>query len=147
MSGDFAKYGIGVTRAMQLANDTQPGRAITLMVEDNPTCQSAEAAAAFHKLVSIDRVELLVTFCTAAAQGVLGPATAQKIPVIQLTEPGPDTESYMIKMMPDSAPFVDHLAQALFRKYKKLAIVANTMEVNTGPRGNVPLFTKAFEKL
>lgn len=147
ISGDFARYGMGVVKAMQMANAMLPGRQLSLAIEDNRSCQSPEAVSAFHKLVTIDRAEIVVTFCTAAAQAVLPVAKAKGLPVIQLTEPGPDPSGYLVKLMPDSVAFVDYLARDLRRKYDKIALVANTTEVNTGVRGNLPLFTKAFEKL
>jgi ABC-type branched-subunit amino acid transport system substrate-binding protein len=53
----------------------------------------------------------------------------------------------MIKMMPRSYEFLDLLAAEYAKKYKRMAIVASQMEVNTSSDGNLPLFTKAFEKL
>lgn len=147
LSGDFASYGIGATRAMQLANDHGAGARVELIAEDNPSCQSPEAVSAFHKLVSIDRAGVLITFCTAAAQAVLPLARARGLPLLQLTESGPDPDAYMLTLMPDSSPFIDYLAKDLARKYRSVALVANTTEVNTGVRGNVPLFRKRFEEL
>jgi ABC-type branched-subunit amino acid transport system substrate-binding protein len=147
VSGDFAGYGLGAVRAMKLANDSMPGIKLSLIVEDNRSCQAPDAVTAYHKLTQIDHVDAIVTFCTAAAQAVLPLATAKKIPLFQLSEPGDDAAGYMLKLMPDSVALLDRLAKELFKKYKTIALVANTMDVNTGPRGSIPLITSAYEKL
>ena len=146
MSGEFASYGLGVFQAMDLANQQSSDGRLTLEVEDNRSCQSGDAVSAFHKLNSTKAVDVLVTFCTGAAQGVLPLAKARKIPLIQLTEPGADGDNYMLKVMPDSAPGIEYLATYFAKKYSTIALVGNIMEVNTGPRGNLPLFRDAFEK-
>lgn len=147
LSGDFAVYGQSVVRAMQLANSSRQGAKLKFVIEDNKTCESSEAVSAFQKLVTVDGIRAVVTFCTAAAQSVLPLAKARKLPLIQLSESGPDSDNYMIKMMPESTPFVDLLASTLVEKYRTIAIVGNITEVNSGVRGNVPLFTKVYEGL
>jgi branched-chain amino acid transport system substrate-binding protein len=147
LSGEFASYGVGAAQAMELANDQTAGPKITLVKEDNRTCQSGDAITAFHKLVNVDKVDVVVTFCTAAAQGVLPLTIQRKIPLIQLTESGVDPSNYMLKMMPEALPFAKQLAKDLRKKYTTIALVGNEMEVNTGPRGNLPVFSETFTRL
>jgi branched-chain amino acid transport system substrate-binding protein len=62
-----------------------------------------------------------------------------------LSEPGIQDEAYMIKLMPASFDLVTLIAKKHATEYKKMAIVANSLDVNTGTTGNVPLFVRDFE--
>lgn len=145
LSGEYSQFGTPVLKAMQLADKRLPGKALKLFVQDNPTCGAPDGVGAFKKLTEVDKVEVLITLCTAASKAILPLAKTKALPLIQLTEPGEQDEAYMVKMMPQSMTWNDLLADVYARRYQRMALVANSMEVNTGERGNVRVFTKRFE--
>ncbi len=145
LSGEYASFGKAVVNAAQLAAEKGSGHEIELLYADNWTCSSQDAVSGFQKLVSVDHTKVIITFCTAAAKAVAPLAKRMDIPVFQLTEPGDAADKYMIKMMPTSYGFLDLLADVFSKKYARMAIVASSMEVNTGEFGNAPLFTRGFE--
>lgn len=145
MSGDLAEYGAAVINGMQLANDAAPGKRLTLVVEDNAKCDSPSAVSALQKITTTQKVNVIVTVCTAAAQGVLPIVKARGLPLIQLTESGSDPDNVMLKLMPDSIRMASIHGERYAEKYKRLAIIGTHMTVNIGERGNLPVVTKAFE--
>ncbi len=147
LSGDFGQYGSGAANAIKLAAKQNENYILEPFFEDNRTCAAPEAVTAYKKLVAINRIQVVVTFCTAAAKAIAPITKAEGITLFQLTDPGEVDDTYMIKMMPDSAPFIDVLANTFITKYKRMAILANSMEVNTSKNGNVPRFKQAYEQL
>lgn len=145
LTGSFAPYGVATRHAMELAREQVKGSEVELFFEDNPTCGPKEAMTAFQRLVSNKKATVVVTFCTGAAQAILPLASAKKVPLIQLTESGPDAANYMLKLMPDTSPFATILGSEYAKKYKKMALIGTAMEVNSGQKGNMTLFRKAFE--
>lgn len=145
VSGDFAQYGEAVVNGMRLANDVIPGKPLQLAIEDNAKCDSPSAVSAFHKLTTFHQASVIVTVCTAAAQGVLPLTKPRGLPLIQLTESGPDPDNIMLKLMPDSVRMASLHGERYAEKYRRLAIIGTDIAVNVGERGNVPLVTRAFE--
>ena len=147
MSGDLADYGVAAANGATLAIELAPGAAATLIVEDNRSCGPSDAVTGAQKLVNIDKVDIVMTVCTGAAQGVLPIVKARNVPLFQLTESGPDPENYMIKLMPDSVGLVEVLAEKYVKRYSKMALIGASVQVNTGERGNLLLFKQKFEGL
>lgn len=147
MSGDLAQYGTAVVNGMHLADNSIKGLRLRIVIEDNPKCDSPDAVTAFYKLITLHQAKVIVTVCTAAAQGVMPLARARSVPLIQLTESGPDPDNVMLKLMPDSIRMATLLGEMYKKKYKRLAIIGTDSAVNVGERGNIPLVSKAFESL
>jgi branched-chain amino acid transport system substrate-binding protein len=145
ITGDFAPYGRGVMNGMRLADERLQGARLKLAFEDNPKCDSASAVSALQKLRIAHKVGVIVTVCTAAAQGVLPIARASRIPLIQLTESGSDPNNVMLKLMPDGVRMASLHGERYAEKYRRLAIIGSEITNNIGERGNFPLVTKAFE--
>ncbi|MBN8548437.1 MAG: ABC transporter substrate-binding protein [Deltaproteobacteria bacterium] len=147
ISGDLAQYGVAALNGMKLANEQIEGVPAEIFLEDNPSCGPSDAVTAAQKLINIEKVDLLVTVCTGAAQGVLPIVKARSIPLFQLTESGPDPDKYMIKLMPDAVGLVDLLAERYAKRYPQIALIGATIQVNSGERGNLALFKSQFEAL
>lgn len=145
MSGDLSRAGSAVLKGMQLADKSIEGHKVKLIVEDNSTCGPKDAISGGRKLLSLDKVDVLVTVCTAAAQALLPLAKAQGIPLFQLTESGLDEENYMIKLMPDAAGMVSLLADIHSKHFSRIALLGSQMEVNSGTHGNLFRFKEEFE--
>lgn len=146
ISGDLAEYGVAAVNGVTLANELEPGRPAEILIEDNKSCGPSDAVTAAQKLVNIDRVDVVVTVCTGAAQGILPIVKARKVPLFQLTEAGPDPENYMIKLMPEAIGMIDVLVDTFAKRYSKMALIGATIQVNTGEQGNLSLFKKKFEE-
>lgn len=147
ISGDLADYGVAAVNGVTLANELAAGVHAEILVEDNRSCGPNDAVTAAQKLVNIDKVDVVVTVCTGAAQGVLPIVKARKVPLFQLTESGPDPDKYMVKLMPDSIGLVDVLAQRYVKRFSKMALIGASVQVNAGERGNLTLFKQKFESL
>jgi branched-chain amino acid transport system substrate-binding protein len=145
LSGDLAEYGTAVVNGMRLANEAIPGEPLKLEIEDNAKCDAPSAISSFQKIAATNQLSVVVTVCTAAAQGILPIVQSRRLPLIQLTESGVDPNNWMLKLMPDSVRMASLNSELYAEKYKSLAIIATDMTVNVGERGNVQVVTKAFE--
>jgi branched-chain amino acid transport system substrate-binding protein len=147
VSGELSLYGTAALEGLTLANERLPGQPAKILVENNQSCGPSDAVTGAQKLVNIDKVDIVVTVCTGAAQGVLPIVKAHNIPLFQITESGPDPEKYMIKLMPDAVGLVDVLAEKYVKHFPNLALIGASIQVNSGDRGNLTLFRKKFESL
>lgn len=147
LSGEFARFGVNARKAIQLAAKQVTGPyQPEVIFEDNPSCGPADAVTAYKKLVAIDHIEVIATFCSGAAKGVAPLAKAINLTHIQITE-SPDAEdTSMIKIMPASRPWIDLLVVEYSKRWKRLALLANEMELNTGESGNIKLFTQGLAR-
>jgi branched-chain amino acid transport system substrate-binding protein len=145
VSGDLAQYGAAVVNGMRLADEQVGGRAIKLIIEDNAKCDSPGAVGALRKLMVVDGIKVMVTVCTAAAQGILPVVKARGIPLIQLTEAGPDPYNFMLKLMPDSTRMATLHGELYAERYGRIAIIGTEISVNVGERGNLSSVTKGVE--
>jgi ABC-type branched-subunit amino acid transport system substrate-binding protein len=94
--------------------------------------------------VSTGKIDVLITVCTAAAQSLLPIVKNEAIPLIQVTEAGPDPSGYMIKMMPSKKGSLVALADYYAKKYQTMAIIADIQTANEGADGNVAELKRAF---
>ena len=147
LSGEFARFGVNARKAILLAqkqirSSYQP----QIIFEDNPSCGPKDALTAFKKLVEIDKVEVVATFCSGAAKSVAPLARALKLTHIQITEtPDPD-DTAMIKVMPSSRPWIEILGLEYAKRWKRVALLGNEMELNTGEGGNLSKIALSLEK-
>jgi branched-chain amino acid transport system substrate-binding protein len=95
LTGDAAAYGEPLTNVYRLAvkeiNDAGGvnGRPIELIVEDGK-CTGATAASAAQKLINVDKVQILIPFCSGEALAVIPVAEAAKVAVFSASASTPD---------------------------------------------------------
>jgi ABC-type branched-subunit amino acid transport system substrate-binding protein len=145
LSGEFARFGINARKAIELATKKVVGPFLPeIIFEDNPSCGPTDAITPFRKLVSVDKIEVVATFCTGAAKSVAPLAQAIGLPHIHITETPDTNDVIMIKMMPSSRPWIDYIVTEYAKRWKRIALIANDMELNTGKEGNINLVTQGL---
>ncbi len=73
LTGDLAKYGEGVKNAINMAiEDLELVEKSTLIIEDDHSCVPADSVSAAHKLIDVDKVDVIIgPLCSSAALSVV----------------------------------------------------------------------------
>jgi ABC-type branched-subunit amino acid transport system substrate-binding protein len=86
LTGDWANFSEGASNAMRLAMEKLPPEVrskVRLIVEDDRS-ETKQSVAAFQKLLTVDKINALVTWSSATSKAVAPLAESAKIPTIAI---------------------------------------------------------------
>jgi len=153
LTGDAAQWGIPPLRGAELAvqeinSSNFLNSKISLIVEDGK-CDPKEGVSAFNKLVSINKVRLIMgEVCSSVTLAIAPIAEKNKILLISPASTNPkisEAGDYIFRVIPSDALRGKVFAEYVFNKgYRKVGIIYIN---NEGGKGNRDSFKKRFEEL
>ncbi|MBX7143914.1 MAG: ABC transporter substrate-binding protein [Oligoflexia bacterium] len=127
LSGITAEYGTALQRGISLGLNHYPNakRSFSFIYED-AEYSTAKAVQAFHKLVDIDRVDLIYVWGVAFCEALAPLAESRKVPLVaQCISPHvAANRSYVLRFMNTTTQYVDTLLREIrYRAWKRIALV------------------------
>lgn len=154
LTGDGATYGVPLQRMIQMAQEKinaeggVKGKPLDLVFE-NDNCNGKDAATAAQKLISIDKVPVILgSVCSGALLGFAPIAEQNGVLVMGIGASNPDIKTagdYIFRLYPSDAMAGVVMAKYAYEKlnHKKVAMVAEQTPYSQGLSG---VFKEAFEK-
>jgi len=153
LTGDAAQWGIPPLRGAELAvreiNETNfLNFKLTLIVEDGK-CNPKEAVSAFNKIITVDKVKLVMgEVCSGATLAIAPIAEKNRILLISPASTNPkisEAGDYIFRVIPSDALRGAVFAEYVFNKgYRRVGIIYIN---NEGGKGNRDSFKERFEDL
>jgi len=147
LTGDYAAAGQNMQKGMELAIDefrnNNPDMVINVVIEDD-AYDAAKGTSAYKKMVSLDKVDMILMLSTPVIDAIHDDAVSRGIPIIQL---GVQTvgvgDDNIIQFSPSAESPIGYLANYLNEDYdfysKKVAVVYDNSLAQLS-------FFKVFEK-
>lgn len=135
LSGDAASYGLSILKGAQLAVKDMALKNVKLVVEDSK-CDPKEAVSAINKLISVNKVKVIVgEVCSGATLAAAPIAEKNKVVMISAASTSPEISknSWVFRTVPSDALQGTFGADLVAEKgYKKLAILYSNEEYGLG---------------
>lgn len=132
MSGNAAGYGDYVRKAFQLGLDewnSNHNLKLEVVYEDGK-CAPADAVAAANKLINIDRVDLIMTFCTGETNAVSPITESNKMILFTAGTTAPNFKkgSYTFRNIGSIGTGLPILTQLAYQNNPKMAIISESTD-------------------
>ncbi len=132
MSGNAAANGEYTMRAFQMGVDdwnTNNDLQIEVIYEDGK-CAPADAVTAANKLINVDKVNYIVTFCTGETMAVLPIIESNKIILLTsgTTAPNVKTGNYAFRNIGSTRTSLPILAPIVYDKTKKISLISENTD-------------------
>ena len=136
MSGDAASYGLSILKGAQLAVNELDLKNVKLVVEDSK-CDPKEAVSAINKLISVNKVQVIVGEVCSGATLATAPIAAQnKVVMVSAASTSPKITpagDYIFRTVPSDAHQAAFGAELLYQRgHKKLAVLYSNEEYGVG---------------
>ena len=146
LSGDTASYGISVKRGIELAlaDERATGLSNVEVIYEDGHCEGRSAANAANKLISLNKVNLILgEVCSGATLAVAPLAARKRVPLITPASTSPEISkvgAWMFRTIPSDA-LQGAFASALMKNcgFREIAVLYPNEDYGIG-------FKKVFEK-
>ncbi|MEK6961117.1 MAG: ABC transporter substrate-binding protein [Nanoarchaeota archaeon] len=140
LTGQYAAMGEGGRNAMMI-HDL---RNATVIFEDD-ACNAKKGMTAAKKLIEMDKVDALITFCTSTSKAAYPLTKGADIPQIALTETYIYENDQLFQMMPPSHTLFEELGKIAGKRHHSVGLFYTLEDVNSGPYGNPSSIRKGVE--
>lgn len=132
MSGQAAAYGDYVKRAFQLGVDewnTDNNLKIEAIYEDGK-CAPADAVSAANKLINVDRVNFIMTFCTGETNAVVPVTEGNKVVLLTAgtTAPNIAKGQYVFRNIGSVGSGLPALTKLAYESNKEIALISENTD-------------------
>ena len=136
LSGDVGSYGEDAKRAVMLAKQDAGLDNVELIFEDS-TCDSTAAVSAASKLISVDKVQVIIgEMCSGPTLAAAPVAEGQHVVLVSPSATSPDITDagdYVFRTIPTDAEQGDFGARLVYDKgFRKLAVLYSMEDYGTG---------------
>jgi branched-chain amino acid transport system substrate-binding protein len=115
------------------------GRPLRVIYEDGK-CENAATVAATQKLITIDKVKVILPFCSTEVLTAAPIAEQNHVLLFAPASTSPNVTTagdYVFRLAPSDALPAKQMADLLGEKYKRIAIITEVSEFSTAFRDNV----------
>lgn len=152
-SGDVATYGIPLKQIVEFAKEEInaaggiDGKSLNILYEDG-LCDAKEATFAAQKMINIDKVKVILTFCSGETLGTAPIAEPNKVIVFSMGSGSPDVTNagdYIFRNFPSDASSASKIAKSAYETGNtKIAIINEQRDYASAL---VNAFTSSFTEL
>lgn len=145
LTGDLQDWGIESKNSIALAVDEINqtgginGQPLKIIYEDGK-CESASATSAAQKLISVDQVKILISYCSLETLTIAPITEKNKILLFAPEATSPNVTGagdYVFRLAPSDTLPAKQLADLIASKYKKIAIITEVSDFSTAFRDNL----------